>query len=754
MKRNLLLLGMVMFYLSTINSFAQTVNGPQAFGTYLETFDSGKAEGWTPLSGPWIAEPNTLVGTGDKWYAMTEGGYMRHSIYNDATFENYAITADVYPVWGNKTGIIFNYQDADNYYVLEFDANGKKVMLRQKVAGIFDFGGGSDPGGYDWGGPVKDWYASPEMKLRIDTVVASEWLEGDSKFNKVKITNANGKTNVWFNEVKLFTDVPTPLFTKGKVGVYTNWCLAFFDNFQVESFEPKLPEPPVVDTYSQNFDDGTSTGWTPLGGPWTAEPNSIVGDAGKWYAMTEGGYMRHSIYNDATFENFTLTADIYPVWGNKTGIIFNYQDPDNYYVLEADANGKKLMLRQKVDGVFDFGGGSDPGGYDWVGPVKDWYASPEMKLRIDTLVASEWLEGDSKYNNVKITNANGKTSVWFNNIQIFTEVPTPLFTKGRIGVYTNWCLAFFDNINVVKAAPPVTYLKNYSEDFEDGQAQDWTPLSGPWATEPNAIVGTGGNWYHMTEGGYMRHSIYDGGQFKNYEFTADVYPVWGNKTGIIFNYQDADNFYVLEADANGKKLMLRQKVAGVFDFGDGSDAGGYNWGGPVKKWIESPEMKLRIDTVVASEWLEGDSKFNKVKITNADGKTNVWFNDVKIFTDVETPLFTSGKIGVYTNWCLAFFDNIKVGDITTGVSTQVKKENDLKIYPNPVTGDVFTISNDGFGQNVMVNIYNTNGSLVYSKYTHGQQIRINTKEIRGNSGLYILKATSDQKTYVGKFLIQ
>jgi len=294
----------------------------------------------------------------------------------------------------------------------------------------------------------------------------------------------------------------------------------------------------------------------------------------------------------------------------------------------------------------------------------------------------------------------------------------------------------------------------YNETFESGNAVGWTPLSGPWAVEPNAIVGTGGNWYAMTEGGYMRNSIYDAGTFENFELTADVYPVWGNKTGIIFNYQDADNFYVLEADANGKKLMLRQKVAGVFDFGDGSDAGGYNWAGPVKKWIESPEMKLRIDTVVASEWLEGDSKFNKVKITNADGKTNVWFNDVKIFTDVETPLFTSGKIGVYTNWCLAFFDNIKVGDITTGVSTQVKKANDLKIYPNPVIGDVFTLSNDGFGQNVLVNIYNMTGSLVYSKYTQGQQIQINTSEINGKSGLYVLKATSDLKTYVGKFTIQ
>ena len=293
----------------------------------------------------------------------------------------------------------------------------------------------------------------------------------------------------------------------------------------------------------------------------------------------------------------------------------------------------------------------------------------------------------------------------------------------------------------------------YLETFESGKADGWTPLGGPWTVEPNAIVGTGGNWYAMTEGGYMRHSIYDAGTFENFELTADIYPVWGNKTGIIFNYQDADNFYVLEADANSKKLMLRQKVAGVFDFGDGPDPGGYDWAGPVKKWIESPEMKLRIDTVVASEWLEGDSKYNKVKITNVNGKTNVWFNDVKIFTDVETPLFTSGKIGVYTNWCLAFFDNIKVVDITTGVSTNVKAA-DLKIYPNPVTGGVLTLSNDGFGQNVMVNIYNMKGSLVYSKFASGQQIRINTSEIRGNSGLYILKATSDQKTYIGKFLIQ
>jgi len=93
MKRNLLLLGLVMFFCGIFNSMAQTVNGPQAFDTYLETFDNGQAPGWTPLSGSWAIKPNDLVGTGGDWYAMTQGAYMIHSIYDNATFENYAINA-------------------------------------------------------------------------------------------------------------------------------------------------------------------------------------------------------------------------------------------------------------------------------------------------------------------------------------------------------------------------------------------------------------------------------------------------------------------------------------------------------------------------------------------------------------------------------------------------------------------------------------------------------------------------------------
>ncbi len=292
----------------------------------------------------------------------------------------------------------------------------------------------------------------------------------------------------------------------------------------------------------------------------------------------------------------------------------------------------------------------------------------------------------------------------------------------------------------------------YMEDFEDGEAQGWTPLDGPWTVTTNTAVGTGGNWYNMNEGEVMRHSIYNEATFENYTISADIYPGWANKTGIIFNYQDEDNFYYVEHLGYAKTMYLRQKVDGIWDHGNYNDVEvGYGWA-PDSTFWNTPGWENRIDTAVQSEWIETAEFYNTMKIKNSEGLTTVWFNDVEVFSDVQTPEFTSGKVGIFTHWCPVFVDNFKVeSNANITAITDRETNNDVLIFPNPVNSQVFSIRLNGYGPDIKVNIYDIWGKLVFSRNSKGQEfINIHVDEFNAKSGLYIINITSGRKIYTGK----
>jgi len=513
--------------------------------------------------------------------------------------------------------------------------------------------------------------------------------------------------------------------------------------------------------YEEDFSSGEATGWVPIlnsvEGNWSVQENTAT-SGGLQYNNSNGADMISSIYDDESFENFSITATIYSVWGNKAGIIFNYQDEDNFYVIEHWGSHKNLYLREKVDGIWETGEGNEAeGGYFWDADSM-FQANDKYKNRIDTLVASDWYETGEFADKIRIDNVDGKTSVWINDVLIFDKVETPLFTSGKIGFYTHWNPAFLDDIKVVSVEGPVAE-NNYEEDFNSGEATGWTPIlnsaEGNWLVDENTFTG-GGLQYHNSNGADMISSVYQDKNFENFSFTATIYSVWGNKAGIIFNYQDEDNFYVIEHWGSHKNLYLREKVDGIWETGEGNEAdGGYFWDAD-SLFQANDKYKSRIDTLVASEWYETGEFADKIRLDNADGKTSVWINDVLIFDQVETPLFTSGKIGFYTHWNPAFLDDIKV--VPAGSVTGLKKiENNMKslvIYPNPVNGDIFTIDTRDFGNRVNIRIYDTKGQLVANESViNSMNYVVNVNERRLNKGLYIIQVSSENRIESMKLVI-
>jgi hypothetical protein len=324
-------------------------------------------------------------------------------------------------------------------------------------------------------------------------------------------------------------------------------------------------------------------------------------------------------------------------------------------------------------------------------------------------------------------------------------------------LYTHWNPAFIDDIKVVSAVPVSDF--DYEEDFESGEATGWTPImnsvEGNWLVEENTAT-SGGLQYHNSNGADMISSIYQNQSFENFSLTATIYSVWGNKAGIIFNYQDEDNFYVIEHWGSHKNLYLRERVDGIWETGEGNEAeGGYIWN-PDSMFQANDKYKSRIDTLVASEWYETGEFADKIRLDNADGKTSVWINDVLIFDKVETPLFTNGKIGLYTHWNPAFIDDIKVVPFgtVTGLKEVQNNRNSLVIYPNPVNGDIFTIDTKDFGHRINIRIYNSNGQLVSEDFaTNSENYVVNVNEQRLNKGFYLIQVSSENKVSSTKLVI-
>lgn len=128
----------------------------------------------------------------------------------------------------------------------------------------------------------------------------------------------------------------------------------------------------------------------------------------------------------------------------------------------------------------------------------------------------------------------------------------------------------------------------------------------------------------------------------------------------------------------------------------------------------------------------------------------------------------SDGVNIYT---AGYFSNTIDFDFTTGVNTHVSlgstdpilhKMNlssvelpeiydvtELNIYPNPSTENVYI--NNYNGDEVLLNIYNLNGSLIYSTLTSNKNIQINIS--RFAKGVYIVNQTKNERTLTKKLII-
>lgn len=259
------------------------------------------------------------------------------------------------------------------------------------------------------------------------------------------------------------------------------------------------------------------------------------------------------------------------------------------------------------------------------------------------------------------------------------------------------------------------------EDFNDGLAQDWTPATGAWTVENYQ--------YRNSTSNGVESSIYTGTTFADYTFSAKIKPDWDNNAGLIFNYTDSNNYYFVELDANPQTAALKAVRNGS-------------------------------ETTLATPNYTGGGAGNYVTVEiKNDGKlTTVKINGATVFNAVSTPNISYGKIGLYTWWQPAWFDDVDVKakgkDFTTPVIDFVESQNTLAIFPNPVTGESFTIKTGHVtGTKSELKIFDITGTLVYTDSVGTESFVVNSNQLP-NTGVYIVQLISNSHIYTGKIIFQ
>lgn len=243
------------------------------------------------------------------------------------------------------------------------------------------------------------------------------------------------------------------------------------------------------------------------------------------------------------------------------------------------------------------------------------------------------------------------------------------------GIYKITAKAY-DNAGVTKLSAPVTItVANtrsavlYSENFDLNTSEGWVANGGGW-------VASGAKYRNTNNNGEFT-SFYSGMDFTNYTYSADALASWNNDIGMVFNYQNTSNYYVLVFNTNSKNAFLKRRLNGS-------------------------------TTTVATNTFtgRGTGTTHNVSVRNGHGRTTVSINGAVVFDSVATTEITSGKIGVYTFYCPSVFDNVVVSSNNFAPEVVITSPSDSSVVNSPATVELTATATDSDGLISKVEFYN------------------------------------------------
>jgi hypothetical protein len=260
---------------------------------------------------------------------------------------------------------------------------------------------------------------------------------------------------------------------------------------------------------------------------------------------------------------------------------------------------------------------------------------------------------------------------------------------------------------------------NYTENFDDGLAQNWKSNSGTWSVDSKQMHHSSTNGIDIT--------IYDGTTFYNYTYSIQVKPDWGNIYGLVFNYVDNRNYYRLELDADPRNIALIEVKNGS-------------------------EKTLASSTYTGG----GQGVYSTLKVTNNGKATAVEVNGKNIFNGIASTSFRYGKIGLYAWYQPVWYDNIEViaesKGYPVGLQNQAESSTEIRCFPNPLRNGDLNIQFATIEKNIRIEIYNLQGKMLATDYKpEAGTITLPANRFPVN-GMYFIKLNSDKSFHQIKVL--
>jgi hypothetical protein len=324
-------------------SFANVPLGPPVASSapvLFESFDNNNIDGWTVVDEGTVSAPSQWTVSGERARqtsnihgpsaAATTGRKGTFAYYNKASamaWSNYGVEIPMTSTDNDGIGLMFYYANPSNYYKVDVDLerNFRKLF---KVQGGVETTLATAAGGYTQG---------TELKLKA----------------QVK----NGKVNVSLNGADLFGAVtdPSPL-AGGTVAMY---CWG-----SVECHYNSVTVQPIGALLRDDFNDGNVTGWTVVDQGTVSAPSAwsvVRGEVrqtsnihGPTAAATIGRKGTFLYYNNGgafSWTNYSFSSVLRSTDNDGVGLVFRYQNANNYYKLDLDNERAFVKLFKVVGGV-------------------------------------------------------------------------------------------------------------------------------------------------------------------------------------------------------------------------------------------------------------------------------------------------------------------------------------------------------------------------------------------------------------------
>jgi hypothetical protein len=349
-------------------------------------------------------------------------------------WSDYLVSLRMRSADNDSLGVLFRYQDADNYYRFSWSAEGKSRRLEKRVNGVFQL------------------LARDNAPYRTGRNYA---LQISARGNQL-IVIVDGKT--------IFSVTDTS-FRQGTIGLYS------FRNAGSRFDDVKVRDLITGNLLlADSFTDGNHVGWTIIdegndGGPsvWSVADGVLRQSSNIGSTVDNGNLGTYALYTRGSWADYRVTLKLSSSDNDRLGVMFRFQDSENYYRFSWDQGSPGRRLSKHENGVYKI-------------LAED--AIPYVSNQIYSI------EIIAQGNSLKVK-IDGKA--------VFS-VTDSSFAAGAIALYSSYNQgSIFDDV-LVEALTPQTIL--LWDDFRAGNLPGWKAFDEPgtnlgpseWSSASGALI--------------------------------------------------------------------------------------------------------------------------------------------------------------------------------------------------------------------------------------------------------------------------